>query len=49
VTAGDGTVARIDPETRAVVATIELGVSLEGVAVGPEGVWVTGFAPLAEG
>jgi hypothetical protein len=40
-------VSRIDPTTRAVVATIELGVSVEGIAAGTGGVWVTGFAPLA--
>ena len=44
--AGDGTVSRIDPDTREVVATIDLGVSVEGIATGAGGVWVTGFAPL---
>jgi DNA-binding SARP family transcriptional activator/DNA-binding beta-propeller fold protein YncE len=44
--AGDGTVSRIDPRSREVVATIELGVSVEGIATGAGGVWVTGFAPL---
>jgi YVTN family beta-propeller protein len=44
--AGDGTVSRIDPKTEAVVATIDLGVSVEGIATGSRGVWVTGFAPL---
>jgi DNA-binding SARP family transcriptional activator/DNA-binding beta-propeller fold protein YncE len=46
--AGDGTVSRIDPRTREVVAAIDLGVSVEGIATGAGGVWVTGFAPLAD-
>jgi peptide/nickel transport system substrate-binding protein len=38
----DGTVSRIDPETRAVTATIPVGESPDGIAVGPGVVWVSG-------
>ena len=39
----DGTVSRIDPATRRVVATIRVGGLPRGVAVGDEAVWVTAY------
>ena len=38
---GDGTVSRIDPSTNSVVATIRVGNSPLGIAVGAGYVWVT--------
>jgi YVTN family beta-propeller protein len=38
---GDGTVSRIDPETRAVVETIEVGNRPAGIVVAHGLVWVT--------
>ena len=35
-----GTVSRIDPETNAVVATIEVGPRPDHIAAGEGGVWV---------
>lgn len=41
ITAGGGAVYRIDPSTNRVVATVHLGGSVQGVAVGAARVWVT--------
>ena len=38
---GDGTVSRIDPQTKKVIATIPVGNSPQGIAVGASTVWVT--------
>ena len=40
----DGTVSRIDPATRRVIATIRVGGLPRGVAVSDETVWVTAHA-----
>jgi YVTN family beta-propeller protein len=40
---GSGTVSRIDPRTRQVVATIPVGAEPIGLALGASGVWVAGF------
>ena len=37
----DGTVSRIDPQSKKVVATIHVGGSLRGIAVGAGAVWVS--------
>jgi YVTN family beta-propeller protein len=42
----DGTVSRIDPGTRKVLATIPVGVRVEGIASAGGKVWVTGHSPL---
>ncbi len=39
----NGTVSRIDPRTRQVIATIPVGSEPSGLAVGTTGVWVTDF------
>jgi hypothetical protein len=49
VASADGTVTRIDPASRDVEARIGVGASIEGIAAGPRGVWVSGFAPLPRG
>ena len=38
---GDGTVSRLDPATRHVVATIPVGGSPNGIAATADGIWVT--------
>ncbi len=43
--AGDGTVSRIDPGTRTVVETIEVGNRPSGIVVADGLVWVTVQAP----
>ena len=40
---GETTVMRIDPATNKVVATIELGVRPDKIAVGEGAVWVTAY------
>jgi YVTN family beta-propeller protein len=42
--ATDGTVSRIDPRTRRVVATIDVGGTPLEIDGGPGGVWVTSHA-----
>jgi YVTN family beta-propeller protein len=42
----DGTVSRVDPETLKVVATIPVGVRIEGIASVGGKLWVTGQSPL---
>ena len=42
----DGTVSRIDPQMRKVVATIPVGVRVEGIASAGGKLWVTGHSPL---
>jgi DNA-binding beta-propeller fold protein YncE len=43
---GDGTVWRIDPATRKVVAHWRLGASPEDIAAGAGKVWIAVYAPL---
>jgi YVTN family beta-propeller protein len=42
--ATDGTVSRIDPRTRRVTATIDVGGAPSEIDGGPGGVWVTSHA-----
>ncbi|HEY3210001.1 MAG TPA: hypothetical protein VGL18_09455 [Actinomycetota bacterium] len=42
---GGGRVVRVDPETNAVQTTIDLGGSVDGLAVGPSGVWASVCGP----
>ena len=37
----EGTVSRIDPQSNRVIATIRVGHSLQGIAVGGGAVWVS--------
>jgi YVTN family beta-propeller protein len=40
----DGTVSRIDPRSRRVVATVHVGGNPSEIDAGPDGVWVTSHA-----
>jgi YVTN family beta-propeller protein len=40
----DGTVSRIDPRSRRVVATVPVGGNPSEIDAGPDGVWVTSHA-----
>lgn len=42
---GGGRVVRVDPETNAVQASIDLGGSIDGLAAGPSGVWASVCVP----
>jgi YVTN family beta-propeller protein len=41
----DNTVARVDPQKRAVIRTIPVAATQTGVAAGPAGVWISNGAP----
>ncbi len=40
----DGTLSRVDPRARRVVATVDVGAGPRAVAVGRDSVWVTEHA-----